>query len=369
LEPVLWSIKYHPKTWDDFVGQKEAITQLRSYAESKTVPHLILYGPSGTGKTAASQIFAKQVLGDSYSSNFKLLNVRDISMYSMTDAKRNIQALAKIDRADRTELDEYMSVIYREAKAALKAKGQSRDPNRSQLLHQAVKMFASTYTVADEMVKILVLDEADALDSNMLQALRRTMEVYSDLCRFILVTPSLAGWNPAIASRCVTVNFRSAKHEDILNLLVKIGQKESIQIHEHGLIALARISSGDMRRAINLLQICASTGKPITEDIVYKFSETPLTSGVRSMISYAMENKYPKARDILRSLLTSEQYSPNEVILQIQRDIVNRPLDPMKLKHLLERIAEIDHRMIQGKNPHIHLTALLASIGNTVTEG
>ncbi|MFW9931303.1 MAG: AAA family ATPase, partial [Candidatus Thorarchaeota archaeon] len=78
MEPVLWSIKYRPKSWDDFVGQNEPITQLRSYVKSKTVPHLILYGPSGTGKTTAAQIFGREILGESFTSNFKMLNIRDL---------------------------------------------------------------------------------------------------------------------------------------------------------------------------------------------------------------------------------------------------------------------------------------------------
>ena len=366
MEPLLWSIKYIPKSWDDFIGQNAAIDQLRSYAKSSTIPHLLLYGPNGTGKTIAAHLFARYALGDAFGSNFKSLNIRDIRSYSMTDAKRNLSAIAKIDRKDRTELDEYMSLVYREAKAALKVKGRSRDPNRSQLLQQAIKMFASTYTVTNEMVKILVLDEADALDNNMIQALRRTMEQYSDACRFILITPSLAGWNPAIISRCVVVNFPALRDEDVRMLLNTVAEMESVDLDINGCNAIIKIAEGNMRRALNLLQICASTGKPVMEDLVYRFSDTPLTSGVRKMVSHALKNEYPQARKILRNLLTSEQYSPNEVIIEIQKDLAKRPFDDECMRKLTDRIAEIDYRMVEGKNSHIHLTALLASIGNIV---
>ena len=366
LEPVLWSIKYRPKTWTDFFGQDAAIDELRGLARSKIAPHLILYGPPGTGKTSAASIYAQSFLGDSFTSNFKSLNVRDLRSYSLTNAKRNIQAIAKIDRTERTELDEYMSVVYREAKADLSAKGRTGDPNRSQLLHQAISLFSSTYTVANELVKLLVLDEADALDTNMLQALRRTMEIYSGVCRFILITPSLAGWNPAIASRCIVVKFPAVKPEAVKALISHVITEESVDVDEYGMDALVKESRGDMRRALNLLQICASTGKPITEDLIFSHSDTPLTAGVRKMISLSFDNNFPKARDTLRDLLTSEQYSPEDVLVQMQREIVKRPLEEKKMRHLMDRIAEIDYRMVQGKNPHIHLTALLASISNAV---
>ncbi|MCK5150850.1 MAG: AAA family ATPase [Candidatus Thorarchaeota archaeon] len=364
MEPVLWSIKYRPKTWEEFYGQEQAINQLKSYAESRTIPHLILYGPAGTGKTVAAQIYAKKTLGDAFNSNFKTLNVRDIRSYSIAKAKRKISALAKLDRSKRSELDEYMSVVFREAKASLKVKGQTRNPNRSQLLHQAISLFASTITVADDPLKILVLEESDALDKNMLQALRRTMERYSGVCRFVLVTPSLAGWNPAIASRCVVIRFPAISAEHTEAILSDIASKEGVDIEPLGMKALVRASGGDARRAIDLLQICATDEGNVTEDLVHTHSDTPLTKGVRTMISSALKNDFVKARDILRRLLTSEQYSPTQVMVQIQREVVKRPLGDTKMRHLIDRMSEIDYRMTQGKNPHIHLMALLASIGN-----
>ncbi|MDF1540585.1 MAG: AAA family ATPase, partial [Candidatus Thorarchaeota archaeon] len=257
MDPVLWSIKYQPKTWDEFFGQEEAIRQLQNYISSTTIPHFIFIGPSGTGKTLAANLFAKEILRDAYATNFKSLNIRDIRSYSISDAKRNMGALAKIDRSKRTEMDEYMSVVFREAKAARKAKGVSRDPNRSQLLHQAIHLFASTITISDDLVKLLVLDESEALDSNMLNALRRTMEIYSQTCRFILVTSSVAGWNPAIASRSIVIKFPSLKDEDIAGYLTKISEAENVAIDSLGMNSIIRESGGDMRRAVDLLQICA----------------------------------------------------------------------------------------------------------------
>ncbi len=363
MEPVLWSIKYRPATWKEFFGQKEAIQQLQNHVASTTIPHFIFVGPSGTGKTTAANLFAKEVLGDAYTSNFKLLNVRDIRSYSISDAKRNMSALAKLDRSKRTELDEYMSVVFREAKAARSAKGVSRDPNRSQLLHQAIHLFASTITIADDLVKLLVLDESEALDSNMLQALRRTMEIYSKACRFILVTTSMSGWNPAIASRSMVIKFPALKDEDIEGYLTKIAETENVSIDSLGMNSIIRESGGDMRRAIDILQICAATGKNVTEDLVHKHSDTVLVSGVRTMVSDAISGNYLSARKELRNLLALELYSATEVVVQIQREIAKRPLDGKTMYHLFDRISEIDYRIIQGKNPHIHLMALLASLG------
>ncbi|MHA1216009.1 MAG: AAA family ATPase [Candidatus Thorarchaeota archaeon] len=362
MESPLWCIKYRPRKWEDFVGQDNAINELRRFAETKTCPHMIFIGPPGTGKTAAVELFAREFLGADFDANYLWLNVRDLRTYPVSKAKRSIQALAKVDRSQRTQFDEYMSVVYKEAKEALRRRGKSGDPNRSEMLHQAIKMFASTLTVTTELVKIMALDEADALDNNMQQALRRTMEIYSDACRFILVTPTLAGWIPAILSRCIVVRFQPIPEADVKHRISEIASAEGVEIGEVALTAIARECNGNMRRAINVLQMAAAKSEHVSEDDVYDVSETPLTKAVRELVTLAINGSFVKSRDKMRKLLAIEQYSPSEVLREIQHDILRRPFDDATRIALLERIAVIDNRMHEGKNAFIHLGALLASI-------
>lgn len=364
----MWCIKYRPKKWDDFVGQEPAINQLKALAESSTLTNMIFYGPQGTGKTTAAELFSREILGSSYNANFKSLNIRDIWDMSLTDAKRSVQDLARLTRDERTELDEYMSIVYREAQTNLKIKGQTSPPNRSQLLQEAIHFFASTVTVADEKVKILVLDEADALSNNMQQALRRTMELYSEACRFILLTPSLAGWSPAVISRCLVLKFPSISEDNIMKHIQDIAKKEGVIIDSKAAQSISRESSGDLRRAINLLQISANASKNVTEDVVYEHSDTPLTRSARNIVTATLDGSFDDARKIMRSLIAIDGYEPQEVLLEIERDLVKRPFDPLVLSKVLDRVAEIDYRMLQGKNSFVHLAALLASINSYVSE-
>ncbi|MHA1770986.1 MAG: AAA family ATPase [Candidatus Thorarchaeota archaeon] len=367
MESPIWSIKYRPQKWDDFVGQDAAIEQLRSFASSKTCPNMILIGPYGTGKSRAAELFAREFLGEDFDANYLWLNVRDLRFYPLSKAKRPIQALAKLSREERTSFDEYMSFVYKEAKRYRKLRGRTGDPNRSELLHAAIKVFASTLTVTTDLVKILVLDEADALDNNMQQALRRTMELYSDATRFILVTPSLAGWSPAILSRCVVLKFHTISQEVISQHLSMIAKAESVDITEKALAAVAREADGDLRRAINLLQVAAAGRDTVTEDDVYDISETYLSKQIRAIVSLTIDGSFVKARDKLRSLQAYDGYSANEVISAIQRDILRRPFERTLLNQLIDRIAEIDSRLPQSKNPFMQLDALLASIWHLTT--
>jgi replication factor C small subunit len=368
LEPLLWCIKYRPRTWEAFIGQDSVIGHLKGLSNSSILQNMIFYGPPGTGKTAAAEVFSRAILGSCFAANFMSLNIRDIWDISMTDAKRSVQDIAKIDRDKRSELDEYMSIIYREAQSALKIKGQSSPPNRSQLLQEAIRFFASTTTVTDEKVKILILDEADALSNSMQQALRRTMELYSDACRFILITPTLSGWSPAIISRCLVLTFQAPEDDIVAEYMKNIAEKEGVKIDSNAALAIARECSGDLRRAINLLQITATANDIITEDIVYTYSQTYLTSSVREIVSWTIEGSFEPARKKVRSLLALDGYSPQEVLLEIERDLVKRPFDSNTLSKVLSRLAEIDYRITQGKNSFIHLAALLASLREYASE-
>jgi replication factor C small subunit len=84
---------------------------------------------------------------------------------------------------------------------------------------------------------------------------------------------------------------------------------------------------------------------------------------VRRVVTLAVDGQFIKARKSLRNLIAIEGYTPEEICLEIERDITKRPFDPAILSQILDRVATINHRMLQAKNPFIQLTALLASIG------
>ncbi|MHA2057966.1 MAG: AAA family ATPase [Candidatus Thorarchaeota archaeon] len=335
---------------------------MKSLVDSSVFTNMIFYGPTGTGKSAAAELFSKEILADSFGANFKILNIRDVWDIPVTKAKRSVQDLAKLGRDQRSELDEYISIVFREAKAARKARGRSGNPTRRELLSEAIRFFASTATVADEKVKILVLDEADALTYSMQQGLRRTMELYSDACRFILITPSLSGWSPAIISRSLTLHFPNPPTEVVQELITEIASKESVTIDDSAVSAIARESTGDLRRAINLLQIVSTASDSVTEDIVYEYSETQLVTRARNIVTLALDGQYESARKEMRNLIAIDGYSPQEVCLEIERNLVKRPFSPEVLSKVLDRVAEIDYRLLQGKNAFVHLAALLASL-------
>ncbi|MFW9807037.1 MAG: hypothetical protein ACFFFK_09950, partial [Candidatus Thorarchaeota archaeon] len=148
----------------------------------------------------------------------------------------------------------------------------------------------------------------------------------------------------------------------VKKIISEIASRESVTIDEAALTAIAKESEGDLRRAINLLQIAATASNVVTEDLVYEYSETQLVSRIRNIVSLSLDGQYQPARKEIRNLVAIDGYAPQEICLEIERDIVKRPFSPETLSRIVDRIAEIDYRILQGKNSFIHLAALLASL-------
>jgi replication factor C subunit 2/4 len=104
--------------------------------------------------------------------------------------------------------------------------------------------------------KIVILDEADSMTSAAQQAMRRTMELYSSTTRFALACNNSSEIIEPIQSRCAILRFTKVSDEEILERLQDICQKEGVRYELGGLEAIIFTADGDMRSAVNALQVC-----------------------------------------------------------------------------------------------------------------
>ena len=306
----IWTERYRPKTLDEVVGQKHVTERLKAYVASKNMPHLLFTGPAGTGKTTCSLALAKDLFGTEWKGNFIELNASD---------ERGID-----------------------------------------VVRGKIKEFARTAPIGNAEFKIIFMDEADALTSDAQAALRRTMERYSKICRFILSCNYSSKIIDPIQSRCAVFRFSPLNADDVRNYLMKIVKNEKVSIDDKAMDALVHVARGDMRRAINSLQVAASTGKRIDIDVIYQTTGMAQPAEVRGMIETALSGDFIAARDKLDEMMITYGLSGQDVIRQIHSSFFDISVTDSERVRLIDKTGDIEFRIVEGSNERIQLEALLA---------
>jgi replication factor C small subunit len=314
----MWAEKYRPKNLSGIVDQKEIVERLKSFAKSKNVPHCIFAGPPGTGKTTAAICLSRDLFGEAYREHVMELNASD---------ERGID-----------------------------------------VVREKVKTFARSKSIGEIPFRIMILDEADNMTSDAQQALRRTMERYTETCRFVLCANYSGKIIEPIQSRCAPFRFSHLPREEHDRFLKIIAEKENVKLLAEGVDAIFDVCGGDLRRAINTLQAAASLGKPIDAKVVYSITGRASPSDVKKLIKTAIDGDFIDARKQLRDMIQKYGVAGNDIIRQIHSEIFRAEIpEPWKIK-LADIAGEIDFRLVEGSDEEVQLSALLAKLVEAGTE-
>lgn len=223
-----------------------------------------------------------------------------------------------------------------------------------------IKDMARTAPIGEHGFKIIFLDEADALTADAQAAMRRTMETYTRTARFILSCNYSSRIIEPIQSRTAVFRFRPLKPDAIEAYLTRIAKAEKLKITKDGMEALVYIAAGDMRKAVNALQVAAAVDTTINEDVLYKAASVGRPELVKKLLESSLGGDFLKARDALDSLLIEYGLSGEDVIRQVHRTVFDLSVpDEFKVR-LIDRVGEAEFRLVEGSNDRIQLEALLA---------
>lgn len=309
-----WVEKYRPRHLKDVVGQSKIIERLQKFVDDRSMPHLIFAGPAGTGKTTSALALSRDVL--------KRMKIN--------------QTYLELNASDARGID---------------------------VIRTMVKDFAKSMTADDIPFKILILDEADNMTSAAQQALRRTMENYTKTCRMILICNYSNKIILPIQSRCVVFRFARLSEEEIKDRIKYIAKEEKVKLDDEGLVALIYVSNGDLRRAVNYLQACATVSGEVTDDLVYKITGKIQPEEIVKMIRSAIEGNLAAAKGMLDDFINTYGLSARNLVSQIHSELYKidsiEEIDKIRIVRIL---SQIDYRLSQGATESIQLNAIIAKL-------
>lgn len=249
-----WVEKYRPVFLSDIVGNTETLSRLQIIAKDGNMPHVIISGMPGIGKTTSILCLARQLLGP---------------------------------------------VAYKEAVLELNAS----DERGIDVVRNRIKGFAQKkVTLPPGRQKIVILDEADSMTSGAQQALRRTMEIYSGTTRFAFACNQSNKIIEPLQSRCAILRYSRLTDGQVVKRLNQICEAEQVEWTDDGLAALVFSAEGDMRQAINNLQSTWAGFGLVNSENVFRVVDSPHPIKVQAMIKSCQETKVDEALDALKDL-------------------------------------------------------------------
>ncbi|PBO81268.1 MAG: replication factor C small subunit [Methanobacteriota archaeon] len=307
----IWTEKYRPSNLSEVVGQTPITDRLKNYVKERSMPHLLFAGPAGTGKTTCALALAKELFGELWKHNLHELNASD---------ERGID-----------------------------------------VVRGKIKEFARTAPLGEDGFKIIFLDEADALTGAAQAALRRTMEKYSRTCRFVMSCNFSSKIIDPIQSRCAVFRFRPLKAEDVERYLKFVAVKEELNIDKEAYESLTYLAQGDLRRAINGLQMAAAANVDITPDVVYQAVAAARPEEVKEALEMSLNNNFAGARERLDTLQITYGLAGEDVLRQMHRTVRDLEVPDTIKVQMIEKLAEADFRLSEGANSRIQIEAVIAN--------
>lgn len=310
-ESLLWIEKYRPQTLGEFHGQEVIKKRIEALLKSGSLPHMMFAGPPGVGKSTLALIVARELFGDAWRENFLELNASDA---------RGID-----------------------------------------VIRNEVKDFARTKALSGGL-KIIFLDECDALTREAQQALRRTMEMYASSTRFILSCNFSSKIIDPIMSRCAVFRFKPLEESELMKVIENVSANEKLKLDDAAKQALIKVSHGDVRRVQNVLQSCASVNKTVSKEMIFEIVAAAQPSDVRDILTLALRKDFIKARSKLLEVMVKQGISGLELVKQMSEEVWNTDVADAEKAKILEFCGDAEFRMVEGADEFLQLEAFLARL-------
>lgn len=309
-----WIEKYRPQTLDEIIDHGEKISTLKALIAKNELTHLLFYGASGTGKTSLILACARELYGSQYAKYILELNASD---------DRGIETVRK-----------------------------------------KIPDFIKT---ASNKIRLVILDEADAMTNDAQSALRRVIEQYSKISRFCLICNNINKIIPGLQSRCTKMRFGYLNTEGIKKKILYICEQEHIHLSSDGLIHLINLNK-DFRQILNTLQ-CLHTIKlienpnysAIQPDQINQYLGIPTQQQINSLIQMMTNQSFEVACHQINDLFKDNQWNLSDLIHYLVEYVVNHQQMSIEQKYfIIGHLSETEVKLTHSNDAEIQLYFLIS---------
>ena len=332
--------KYDPRKTKKPIFHLNLLKKLEKMSKDESIPHIIFHGPRGAGKKTILNMFLKMIFDDSVNN---VVNTKYI-VYGSGSTKNEVIVKQSdhhiVIKPNNTNFDRY-------------------------LLQDVVKKYAKLKPLnvfrKNRGFKIVVIDNIDLLSHYAQTSLRRTMEVYSQNCRFIMWSRVLSNVFLPLRSRCMCIRVPSPSDNDLFIHLFKISIVEKIKTSGSSMYQIVKLANGNIKNALWMLELYKH-GKGFKTDydmVINEIKQNLLTGDPRPLLSI---------RGLIYSILITN-IPPSDIIV----DLTDLFLDDKSLsdqckKEIVKIAAKSQYRLSKARRNITHIELFTTNVMKIIYE-
>jgi replication factor C subunit 3/5 len=327
--------KYNPQNIKEIFFHKELFRLLFEISTDDAIPHIIFYGPDGSGKKTMISIFLELLYN---SEVHKISN----TIYNVNGSGNNLN-----------------EIIIKQSNYHIEINPSNTNFDRY-LIQDVVKEYAKRMPLniftKKKIFKTVLIHNIDNLSYYAQTSLRRTMEKYSETCRFIMWGRSLSKIIEPLKSRCICINVKSPSNNDIFERIYKININENIKLPLKQLSDIVVRSKGNIKKSIWFLELSKY-------NLSYNTSYDDIINTIVSLLLSCNMESILEIRNLLYEIIKTI-IDGTTIIKDIVIELCKTNILFIYKKKIINTGAKYEYRLILGRRNIIQLEAFITSIYN-----
>ncbi|KAH0486157.1 MAG: uncharacterized protein KVP18_002385 [Porospora cf. gigantea A] len=349
---MLWIDKHQPLAFGSMTCHRDLNQRLEFIARTRSIPHLLFYGPSGGGKGTRIMALLRELYG---------LKVNAVSEQTL-----------KVD-GGKAEVSVISSLYHTQISISdlgTKDRLYLQTAVKNMASHCGSSLLTGDSGTGTPTYRVLVIREAEALSFGAQAALRRTMERFTKTCRIIMHCEELANIIPSLRSRCHCIRVPLPSEPEVCQVLASVWQQEQCSTTLQNMIAdIAKASGRDLRNALLLLEEAAVRNVKNVKQIRDVPWEAQCGSIAQKISSQPSVKTLLEVREMLYEMWVSCIPSQDVLVKLMLRFLGLFKTDPLLRLNIVKAAQHYSHSLHTGSKDIWHLEAFIANVAVAVKNG